>query len=205
MSGMRLGVLGGTFDPVHFGHLRLAEEVLSQFHLDRVLFVPSGTPPHKRDGPVADAQDRWLMTVLATVSHPGFRVSTIEIERTGLSYSVETLAQIHHLYGPGAEFYFVLGADAVLEMRTWREPERVLELCHPVIAPRPGVELGCLADIGVPGLEERARFLKGLATDLSSTEIRKRVRAGESIRFMTPDQVDQYIQRYTIYAGPAAE
>ncbi|MCA1594909.1 MAG: nicotinate-nucleotide adenylyltransferase [Chloroflexi bacterium] len=139
MEDARLGVLGGTFDPIHYGHLQLAEQALFQFNLDRVLFIPAGAPPHKVHSPVTDARDRYVMTVLATVSNPRLEVSTIELDRTGRSYTVDTLRELHSSYGPGVELYFILGADAVRGRELHREAKAVqtLRFLKPEVATHP--------------------------------------------------------------------
>ncbi len=199
-SATRLGVLGGTFDPIHYGHLALAEEARGQFGLDAVLFIPAGEPPHKPHGQ-ADAEQRYLMTVLATADHPAFFVSRLELERAGLSYTVQTLQTLHDLY-PQAELTFLLGADAALEFPTWRAPAEIMRLARVVAASRPGFPLRQLhAATQRAGLPEMAVMpVPGL--EISSTELRERLRQGQSVRYLTPDAVVAYLQKAGLYAGP---
>ncbi|HET6386307.1 MAG TPA: nicotinate-nucleotide adenylyltransferase [Armatimonadota bacterium] len=199
MSDLRLGVLGGTFDPVHYGHLRLAEEALGRFALDRVLFIPNGIPPHKPGGPQTSARDRFVMTLLATASHDQFEVSPIELDRAGTSYTVDTLRDLRSKYGRGLQIYFILGIDAVLDMHTWRAPDEVIQLCHLAVARRPGSDLSRLQHVPIERLSEKIELFDGPATDLSSTEIRRRIRAGQSIRYLTPDPVASYIRKQGLY------
>lgn len=189
---LRLGILGGTFDPIHFGHLAIAEEARECYALDAVLFIPAGAPPHKRYQP-ARPEQRLLMVQLATANHPKFHVSRLEIDRPGPSYTVDTLQALHAQY-PQAELYFIIGADAALEFAGWREPGRILELAHVVAATRPGFPLAPLPHIAlldVPGLA------------ISSTELRRRASEGRSLRYLVPDAVASYIAKEDIYRQPA--
>jgi nicotinate-nucleotide adenylyltransferase len=199
MANARFGVLGGTFDPIHIGHLRLAEEALEQLRLNRVLFIPSGQPPHKSQEPVTRSRDRMEMAQRATAPNPGFEVSAMEISRLGNSYTVDTLTELRERYGSKVELYFIIGVDAVLEMHTWKDPERVLELCELVVAARPGFDMERLDRVPVSGLARRAHALLSPLMDISSTDIRARVRAGRSIRYLTPDPVIGYIQQAGLY------
>lgn len=199
MSNARLGVFGGTFDPIHYGHLRLANEALYQFRLDRVLFIPAGRPPHKLGEPLTGRHDRWAMTLLAVNSHPKFDISAMEMERDGPSYTVDTLLELQAIYSAGADFYFIMGADAVLEMHTWKQPDRVLDLCQLVLSARPGFDLQSLKHVPVPGLMERAQVMQGPLMDVSSTQIRQRVLSNESICYMTPEPVVEYIRKTGLY------
>lgn len=137
---LRLGVMGGTFDPIHFGHLVTAEEALVQFNLDKVVFMPTGKPVAKAHRDVSPAEDRYLMAVLATASNPDFEVSRMEIERPGETYTVDTMVAMRKLYGPRAELYFITGADAVREILTWKDAVRFAGLCSFIAATRPGFE-----------------------------------------------------------------
>ncbi len=204
MSNVRLGVFGGTFDPIHYGHLRLANEALHQFQLDRVLFIPAGRPPHKLGEPVTEPHDRWAMTLLAVATHPQFDISSMEMERQGPSYTVDTLLELREAHGAATDFYFIMGADAVLEMRTWKQPERVLDLCQLILSARPGFDLESLKRVPIRGLVERAKVMHGPLMDVSSTEIRKRILSGQSIRYMTPDPVVEYIRKSGLYGAGSA-
>lgn len=198
----RLGVYGGTFDPPHLGHLVAAESVCDSLGLDRVVFVPSGTPPHKSASEVTDAEHRYAMTVLATQGNPRFFASRIEVDRSEPSYTVETLRLLRQEYGASTELFFIIGADALLGLNTWREPHEVLRLCKMVAMTRPGYSLedlpkrlGALFDTHA----ERILFTEVPAFDVSASRIRERRRTGESIRYLVPDAVREYIETHGLY------
>ena len=203
----RIGLMGGTFDPIHYGHLVTAEEVRGQFALERVVFVPSGQPPHKAPEGVTPAEHRYVMTVLATTSNPHFDVSRVDIDRPGPSYTVDTLTAARELYGPDTELYFITGADALLEILTWKSPERLLSLCRFVAATRPGYPLERVELVaGELFRRYRSRVLvvPVPAVAISSSDIRDRVRAGRSIRYLVPEPVAEYIYKHRLYVkGPA--
>ncbi len=137
----KFGVMGGTFDPVHYGHLVTAEAARREFGLERVVFLPSGAPPHKDPTGVTDAEHRYMMTVLATLSNPHFDVSRVDIDREGVTYTVDSLRILREIYGESTELYFITGADAILEIVSWKDPEKLLELAHFIGATRPGFSL----------------------------------------------------------------
>jgi nicotinate-nucleotide adenylyltransferase len=201
---MRLGVFGGSFDPVHYGHLMLAECCREQCRLDRVWFVPAAVPPHKA-GDLAPAEARIEMLRLAIGGHEAFEVSSIEIDRGGVSYMVETLAAIAAAI-PEDELFLLLGADMLADLPHWREPGRILELATPVVAARPLTAwpgYGTLAGL-VPSerLNQMARHRVDMPQmDLSSSEIRRRVADGQSIRYWTPRAVEKYIETQGLYRG----
>lgn len=193
--------MGGTFDPIHLGHLVAAETARQAFHLSKVVFVPTGKPPHKQGQAVTDAEHRYMMTVLATVAHPRFRVDRIEIDREGPSYSVDTVAYFAGRY-PGAELYFITGADAVLQICSWHNCHRLLASCQVVAATRPGydlAELGRLADVVGTRLYSRIHPLEVPALAISSSDLRRLVAAGRSIRYLVPESVEQYIHKHGLY------
>jgi nicotinate-nucleotide adenylyltransferase len=191
--------MGGTFDPVHYGHLLVAEEARERFGLDRVVFVPNNQPPHKRCFRTTDPEHRYNMCLLATANNPYFTVSREEINRGGVSYTIDTIRAFRAQLGPQVELYFITGADAVLEILTWRDPEAILSECHVVAAHRPGFDLGRLAPaIG----HERAQKVQAMAIaalDISSTDIRSRIATGRSVRYLLPDSVQAYIRKSGIY------
>ena len=214
-----IGLFGGTFDPIHLGHLRAAAEVRRRARLDRILFIPSFLPPHKKAGTVASAADRLRMVGLACRGHKGFEASPIEVEAGEKSYSILTLRKIRAL-SPAARLFFILGVDAFLDIGTWREYEQVLEECLFVVMGRPGFELeraqgvlggklraamGALAGGESIGgrLPPRTRiFLLPIrALDISSTAIRERVRRGETLDGLVPGAVDAYIREHQLYRG----
>ncbi len=201
MSARRIGVLGGTFDPVHVGHLGAAAAVADARRLDRVIFVPAGHPWHRAAAPEAGPVDRAAMVELAIGTDPSFALSRIDLERPGPTYTVDTLRGLraqHDAEHPGdtAEWTFIVGADALMEMDTWREPHEIARLAHVVGVHRPGHRIG--TPILAPGTWTA---LEVTGIDVSSTEIRRRVRAGESIAGMVPDPVREYIEAHGLYAG----
>jgi nicotinate-nucleotide adenylyltransferase len=198
---VRLGVLGGTFDPPHVGHLILAEEARTRLQLEKVLFVPAGDPWRKADEEVTPAEHRLAMVRLLLASDPYFEVSTLEVEREGPSYTVDTLEALHQQYGPGLELYFILGEDALQDLPNWREPAGIISLAWLAVAPRP-VEGGtATADLeaAVPGLSERIVPLPMPTVDISSTTLRERAGAGLSLRYLVPLAVEEYIRRHGLY------
>lgn len=195
----RVGVMGGTFDPIHHGHLAAAEQVADRYALDRVVFMPAGQPPHKPEREVSPAEDRYLMTVLATNSNPRFVTSRLELDRPGPSYTIDTLRALRQTLGPDCEVHFIIGADAVLEVLSWHEAEAVLREARFIAVHRPGYDLGRLA--GVTGSLAAASIEPfGLPElDISGTDLRRRVAEGRSLRYLTPDPVIDYIERRGLY------
>jgi nicotinate-nucleotide adenylyltransferase len=201
----RIGVMGGTFDPIHNGHLVTAEEAWKQFRLDLVIFIPSGHPPHKEDRKSLDPEDRYLMTVIATASNPHFKVSRMEIDRPGPSYTIDTVREIHRVYGRNTEVLFITGADAILEILTWKEPEKVLREATFIAATRPGYELKKLEE-SLPEAEKerhetdpRVLVMEIPALAISSTDIRDRVREGRAITYLVPEGVSKFIEKNGFY------
>ncbi|MGE5589713.1 MAG: nicotinate-nucleotide adenylyltransferase [Bacillota bacterium] len=198
---MRLGILGGTFDPVHVGHLALAEASRTAFDLDRVLFVPTFMPPHKPEGAVASADDRLAMVRRAVEAAPHFAVSEVELERQGPSYTVDTLAELQRRH-PGAELYFVAGADQVMALHTWRDPQRLVQLARVIAVTRPGYDLTRLEEqerrLG-PAAQGRFLPLAWLELGLSSTDLRRLLAEGRSVRYLVPDRVLEYIEERRLY------
>jgi nicotinate-nucleotide adenylyltransferase len=200
---VRLGVFGGSFDPVHYGHLLLAECCREQCALDQVWFVPAAIAPHKSENDVTSAADRVEMLRLAIAGHEAFVASTLEIDRGGLSYTVETLADIHRTR-PDAELFLLMGADSLVDLASWREPERICELATPVVVERPDLspaETAPLAAVVEASVIERidAHRVEMPAVSYASSEIRRRVAAGDSIRFRTPRSVEKYIETHGLY------
>ena len=194
--------MGGTFDPVHYGHLVTAETARAQFDFDKVIFIPSGYPPHKTGQKISEAQHRYLMTVLAVTTNTFFEVNRIEIERQGYSYAFDTVLQLKEQYGSEWEFYFITGADAVLEIFTWKNIERLIEICTFVAATRPGFDLSLLDN----KLEQISAIAKDKfltfevpALSISSTDIRQKVIDGKPIKYLLPESVEQYIYKNDLY------
>jgi nicotinate-nucleotide adenylyltransferase len=198
----RIGVMGGTFDPIHHGHLVAAEEARWQFDLDRVVFVPTGRPWQKPVG-VTPAEDRYRMTVLATASNPAFTVSRLEVDHQGPTYTVDTLRRLRAAQPAGTRLFFITGADAVLQILTWKEPDQVLALAELIAATRPGFDLDRL--IGqVPGAAGRVHRMEIPALAISSSDLRTRVARGAPIQYLVPDEVARYIHDHALYQSPAA-
>jgi nicotinate-nucleotide adenylyltransferase len=195
------GVMGGTFDPIHYGHLVTAEEARSSFALDEVIFVPAGRPWQKETTEVAPAEDRYLMTVIATASNPAFRVSRIEIDREGPTYTIDTLRALREQLGAGVELWFISGADGILNILTWKDPEAVLREARFIAATRPGYDLDRLEKELPAGLEDRVAIMEIPALAISSTDIRLRVREERPIRYLVPEGVARYIEKTGLYAG----
>ena len=196
--GNRLGVMGGTFDPIHYGHLVTAEEALQQFGLDGVIFVPTGRPWMKEHGVVSPAEDRYLMTVIATASNPLFRVSRMEVDRDGPTYTVETLRGLKAELGTETDLFFVTGADAVLEIFQWKDPGELFELAHFIAATRPGYDIAGFA-AHAPYQHPGITVMNVPALAISSTDIRARVAASRPIRYLVPEGVKSYIEKAGLY------
>jgi nicotinate-nucleotide adenylyltransferase len=194
----RIGVMGGTFDPIHNGHLVTADEARYAHGLDEVIFVPAGAPWQKSHTEVAPAEDRYLMAIIATSNDPGFGVSRLEIEREGPTYTLDTLRALRGRH-PGDELFFITGADAILQILTWREPEAVLREARFIAATRPGYDLDRLEKELPVGLEDRVSIMEIPALAISSTDIRRRVREGRPIRYLLPPGVATYIERRGLY------
>jgi len=198
----KIGLMGGTFDPIHHGHLLMAEAVREQYGLDKVLFIPSSQPPHKQGRKVAPAHARLLMTEMAVLGNRYFEVSQIELHRQGPSYSVDTLRELHSLHGGEAEFYFITGADAINELATWHEAGELLRLCHFIAATRQGCALDLprlRRELGESVVEERIHELSTPELEISSTDIRARIRDGHSIKYLVPAAVEAFICKKGLY------
>jgi nicotinate-nucleotide adenylyltransferase len=193
-EGKRLGVMGGTFDPIHHGHLVAASEVGHFLDLDEVIFVPTGQPWQKNGRKVSPAEDRYLMTVIATAANPRFSVSRVDIDRPGETYTIDTLRDLRAQRGPDAEFYFITGADALAKMISWRDTDELFSLAQFVGCTRPGHRLSVSR---LPA--ERVSLIEIPALAISSTECRDRVRAGQPIWYLVPDGIVQYISKRRLY------
>ena len=194
----RLGVMGGTFDPIHHGHLLTAEEAAVQFGLDEVVFVPTGQPWMKEERDVSSPEHRYLMTVIATASNPRFSVSRLEVDREGPTYTVDTLRELKDQHGGNVDLFFVTGADAVLEIFQWKDPDEILELAHFIAATRPGYDLARF-EAEEPTRHSNVSVMNIPALAISSTDIRERVREGRPIRYLGPEGVESYIEKAGLY------
>jgi nicotinate-nucleotide adenylyltransferase len=198
---MRIGVLGGTFDPIHLGHLAIAEEARDLLQLEEVCFVPAGAPWMKVGQPLSAAYDRLSMVRLAVEDNPFFRVSTIELERPGPSYTVDTLRKLQEDYGPDARLFFILGSDAFARFGEWKDPEGILAMATLAVVDRLGArisEASIREQVGDAGRVERVR---GVRLEISAVDIRRRVAEGASIRYLAPEPVERYIYARGLYTG----
>ena len=198
VTGGRVGVMGGTFDPIHHGHLVAASEVAGLFGLDEVVFVPTGAPWQKSDRDVSPPEHRYLMTVVATASNPRFRVSRVDIDRAGPTYTIDTLRDLRAAM-PEAERFFITGADALADIFSWRAPGELFELAQFVGCTRPGHEMDPETLREIP--PDRVTMVEVPALAISSTECRARTRRGEPVWYLVPDGVVQYIAKHDLYAS----
>jgi nicotinate-nucleotide adenylyltransferase len=219
---MRLGLLGGSFNPIHYGHLGIARGACEELGLSDVLFIPTGDPPHKREGTLAPAQDRFEMVRLAIAGNPCFGISNIEVVRKGKSYSIDTVQAVQNQYGPGTDLYFLIGLDAFLDFATWKEPHALLRACHFVVISRPGQSFRRLETLpmlpplnpqGLAELDEGKRTRLEIALppcpgivclslppcSISASDIRERIRNGMPLANLLPVTVESYILRRQLY------
>lgn len=190
----RVGVMGGTFDPIHHGHLVAASEVAHHFELDEVVFVPTGRPYQKAAREVSAPEDRYLMTVIATASNPRFSVSRVDVDRPGPTFTIDTLRDISEIYGPDTELYFITGADALAAILDWQNADELFDIAHFVGCTRPG---HTLQDPGLP--KGKVSLIEIPALAISSSECRQRVAKGEPIWYLVPDGIVQYIGKRRLY------
>ena len=198
---VKTGILGGTFDPVHNAHLLIAGEALRRLELDEVLFIPTSDTPLKEDTVITPVEHRVRMVELAIAGNPVFRLSRIEIDRAGISYTVDTLAEIKQSPGNDSELYFIIGLDSLKTLPRWKGPDRIIEMCRLVTVLRPGYNVPDIDELekSIPGITERLIIIDDLAPDISATDIRRRVAAGLSINDLVPEPVEQYILKNGLY------
>ncbi len=189
----RVGIFGGTFDPIHIGHLIIGQEIMLQCALDRVVFMPSGDPPLKHT--MTSAEDRAMMVSLAVRDYPGFELSRFELSRPGKSYTIDTLRHLRRNMSKNPKIFLIIGADNAVEMGDWFDPEGVLDLAHVLVAERPGFERARVD----PAFQSRMQFVETPLIDISSTAIRERVRTRKPISFLVPDAVADYIRTQELY------
>ena len=200
----RIGVIGGTFDPIHYGHLAAAEEARVRVNLEKVLFAVAGLPPHKLDEEVTPVEHRLAMVRLGISSNPDFELSRVDVDRSGPSYTVDTISILQEQWGQGTEMFFILGIDSLVEVPTWHQPERLIQLCHLVAVARPGFEVDMpqLED-SVPGISSRVEIIGMPEVDISSSDLQRRVREGLPIRYQVPEDVERYIREHRLYQRSA--
>lgn len=200
----RIGVIGGTFDPIHYGHLAAAEEARVRVNLEKVLFAVAGLPPHKLDEEVTPVEHRLAMVRLGISSNPDFELSRVDVDRSGPSYTVDTISILQEQWGQGTEMFFILGIDSLVEVPTWHQPERLIQLCHLVAVARPGFEVDMrqLED-SVPGISSRVEIIGMPEVDISSSDLQRRVREGLPIRYQVPEEVERYIREHRLYQRSA--
>jgi nicotinate-nucleotide adenylyltransferase len=200
---MNIGVLGGTFDPIHIGHLKVAEEVMARLDLPRILFMPAGQPWLKLNNAnaISPIPHRLEMVRLGIAGNPRFKLSTMEIERPGPTYSVDTLAQLHSRLGAGDEIFFILGWDNLMQLPKWHQPQRLLELCRLVAVPRVDFPLPDLPALEeeLPGITQRVILFDRPRIDINASEVRQRVAQGLSISDFVPEAVESYIREHKLY------
>jgi len=198
---VKIGIMGGTFDPIHLGHLATAEAVREIFALDEILFIPAARPPHKSAKHITDERHRLAMTKLATQSNKFFRVSDMELRRKGPSYTLDTMNELHQKFGAATELFFIIGADSLADLSKWHAARELVAKCHFIAATRPGVDLNFSAVekfFGAAASEHIHRTTTpGL--EISSTDIREKIRRGHSIKYLVPEIVEDYIQREGLY------
>lgn len=191
-----IGIMGGTFDPIHHGHLVAASEVMEVFHLDQVIFVPAAMQPFKAGRKVTSAEHRYLMTVIATASNPRFTVSRVDIDRAGTTYTIDTLTDLAAEYPEDTDFYFITGADALAQIAKWKDSDKLFDMAHFIGVTRPGHVLDAS---GLP--RESVSLVEVPAMAISSTDCRARVEGGKPVWYLVPDGVVQYINKYDLYTG----
>jgi nicotinate-nucleotide adenylyltransferase len=196
-----IGILGGTFDPPHIGHLLIAQEALTQLNLSQVLFAPTCQPPHKLGKEITPVEHRVEMVRLAITNHPKFALSRIDADRVGPTYTVDTMRMLRE-QTPAAEFYFIMGMDSLANLATWHQPDELIRLCKLAVCARPGftIDMDSL-ERGLPGLSARVVFVRSSALDVSATELQQRVRAGKSIAECVPAAVASYITAHGLYCA----
>lgn len=196
-KAFKLGIMGGTFNPIHQGHLVAAEFIRDKFELDEVLFVASGKPPHKDRNGIASPEHRWMMTVLATDSNEHFSVSSLEIERVGESYTRDTIVQLKQIYPKNTECYFITGADAIAEISTWHKTEDLPQITKFIAVSRPGYKLDVR---NIDSRFQKCTYLIEIpALSISSTEIRRRIKERKTIKYLLPERVEKYIYKNNLY------
>ena len=192
---MKIAIMGGTFNPIHYAHLLSAEQVRDGLGYERILFIPSARPPHRDSQGIIHPEHRYQMTPLATADNPCFEVSRIELDRAGPSYAIQTIKELQMFYGEKSELAWIIGADSLIEFKIWKGFDELLDTCHFIATTRPNYSL----DDVPPDLRERVQFFSITGVDISATEIRERLRLGHSIRYLLPQPVAEYIECHQLY------
>ncbi|NLY78029.1 MAG: nicotinate-nucleotide adenylyltransferase [Tissierellia bacterium] len=201
MSKNRIGIIGGTFDPIHNGHLLIAENSRKTFNLDKVIFMPAGIPPHKRDKDISSNLHRYNMTLLAINSNQYFLISDLELKKEGISFTIDTIKYLKSIY-EDTDIYFILGSDSLFQIDKWKDYEELLTLCHFVVAKRPSYnnqELENKVDKLNSLYNSSIHIVEGPVLEVSSSDIRERVRRGDSISYLVPRSVEEYIYKHGLY------
>ena len=198
----RIGIMGGTFDPIHYGHLAAAEAARIEFGLCKVIFMPVGNPPHKQSQAISDAEHRYRMTALATSSNSGFEVSRLEVDKAGITYTFDTMKELRNIYGEAPAIYFITGADAVLELLTWYKLGELLTLCKFIAVTRPGFDI-CKLEQKIAEITSKYDgeiiCLEVPLLEISSTDIRERIKNGKPVKYLLPEEVEAYIHKNGLY------
>lgn len=192
---MKIAIMGGTFNPIHYAHLLSAEQVREGLGYDKILFIPAARPPHKSQPDMASAEHRFQMVLLATAENPYFEVSRIELDRDGPSYTIQTIKELRQLYGETSELAWIIGADSLIEYKIWKDFDEVLEQCTLIATTRPNYDL----DLVPLEIRNRVKTFRITGVDMSATEIRERVQNDSSIRYLVPEAVATYINEHRLY------
>ena len=197
---MRIGILGGTFDPIHIGHLILAEEARDQLGLEQVLLAPAADPPHKRQQGKSPAEHRVRMVELAIADNPHLALSRIDVDRPGPHYTLDMVRLLHAQHGPGAELYFLMGLDSLADLPTWHRPRELMQACRLAAFSRPGAAFDWASlEAALPGVRAQVIVLPMPLLEISGSDLRERARQGRSLRYQVPRPVEQYIAQHQLY------
>ena len=192
---MKIAIMGGTFNPIHYGHLISAEEVRDRFGFDSIIFVPSARPPHKGRRNIIDPEHRYKMAILSTADNPYFQVSRIELDRMGPSYSIDTFRQFQVQYGSETQIAWIIGADSLIEITIWKDFDELLNICHFITTTRPNYDISSVPE----NIRRRVKFFEITAVDISATEIRRRIRENRTIKYLVHKSAEEYIYEHNLY------